>query len=86
MRALALTLVSIAALVAGAATVSAQTKKEDMDKRATGQPQRPADPKQAEPESSSHNAESPNPARAKPGTGKETPAPDKPKDQKKKPN
>jgi len=86
MRALALTLVSIGALVAGAATLSAQDKKDDLDSRATGQSQRPADPKQAEPESSSHNADSPNPARAKPQHGQQTTAPEQQKDRKKKPN
>ena len=86
MRALALTLVSIAALVAGASTIFAQDKKDDLDSRATGQSQRPADPKHAEPESSSHNADSPNPARAKPQDGNQTAAPEQQKDQKKKPN
>ena len=61
MRAFAWTFISVAALVLGGATASAQEKKGGTDTKATGQSERPADPKQAEPESPSHNAYKPKP-------------------------
>lgn len=81
MRTLALTLISVVALAAGAATSFAQEKKGSPETKATGQSERPADPKQAEPESSSHNADKPKPGASTPSKdGKAAaPMPDKKK-------
>ena len=74
MRASLLAWVSLAALVASAATVSGQVKDNDREKSAIGQSERPKNPKHIEPESSSHNADSPTKSRgtpeAKPGAEK----------------
>lgn len=82
MRTTILAWVSVVALVASAATVSAQAPAvKERDKSATGQSERPKDPKHIEPESSSHNADKPTKQRdpATPKSGAETPTQTPPK-------
>jgi hypothetical protein len=60
MRTRILAWISVVALVGSAAAVSAQTPAvKEREKSATGQSERPKDPKHIEPESSSHNADKP---------------------------
>jgi hypothetical protein len=84
MRTTILAWVSVVALVASAAVVSAQTQApsvKERDKSATGQSERPKDPKHIEPESSSHNADKPTKQHdpATPKSGAETPTQTPPK-------
>jgi len=81
MRTTILACVSVAALVASAATVSSQVKDNERDKPAAGQSERPKDPKHIEPESSSHNADSPTKSRGtvEPKAGTEKPSKTPPK-------
>jgi hypothetical protein len=73
--------VSVVVLVASAATVTAQVPAKERERSATGQSERPKDPKHIEPESSSHNADKPtkqeDAAKQKPGA--EMPAKTPPK-------
>ena len=81
MRASIVAWVSLAALVASVATVSGQVKENEREKSATGQSERPKDPKHVEPESSSHNADSPTKSRGtpEPKPGAEKPSTTQPK-------
>lgn len=82
MRAKILAWFSVVALVASAAAVSAQTPTvKEREQSATGQSERPKDPKHIEPESSSHNADKPTKQDdpAKPKSGAETPTQTPPK-------
>jgi len=80
MRASIVACLSVAALVASAATVSSQEKKGSTDTPATGQSERPKDPKHIEQESLSHNADKPKPdAASKPSSGEFKPTPPEPK-------